>query len=105
MCAGLGSCANSISEIFALQAQRLHPIDIWDGNSSVAIGHDGVNMHMSAFVVHLEHFSVIRVVVDRHLLIAYHSDTADFTGMEPADMNMGCHAIRKAQIKMSNVMN
>src|SRR5579884_1448630 len=101
----LRCCANSVDKILTLQAQGLHPIDIGNGNGSIAIGNDGVGMHISTFIVHLEHLRLIRIIVDRHLLITYHSDTADLTRMEPAHVNMGSHPIRKAQIEMSNVMN
>src|SRR5947209_13649648 len=104
MSAWLGTCANSLSEILTLQAQGLDPIDIGNGDGTVAIGNDGVGMHVSAFVVHLEHLRLVCVIVDCHLFITYHGDTTDLTRMEPAHVNMGCHTIRKAQVEMSNVM-
>src|SRR5437868_6273659 len=105
MSAWLGTCANRLGEILTLQTQRLDPIDIGNGDGTVAIGNDGVGIHVSTFIVHLEHLRLVCVVVDCHLFIAYHGDTTDLTGMEPAHVNMGRHAIRKAQVEMSNIMD
>src|SRR5436305_422211 len=105
MGAWLCPCTNSIGEILTFQAQWFYPINVRNGNGTVAIGNDRISMHISTHAINLEHLSLIGIVIDSHLLITDHSDTANFAGMKPAHMNMGCHVICKLEVKMSNVMN
>ena len=62
-------------------------------------------MNICPFVIDLEHFRRIGIIIDDHACITNDGHATNFTGMEPTYMNMGGHAIRKSEIKMGNVMN
>src|SRR5437588_465253 len=105
MSARLRSCTNGIHKILTLQPQRLNPINMRNGDRAIAIRNDGVGINVCPFVINLDHFSRIGIVIDRHSRVAYHSHAANFTRMEPADMNMSAHPICKFKIEMSNIID
>src|SRR5437660_8266708 len=95
---------NRVSEILTLQSQWLNPINVGNSYCTKAVGDHWVSMNISSFVVNLEHFRRIGIVKDRHSRVTDHRHAANFTGMEPAHMNMGSKPICKCKIKMGNIV-
>src|SRR5436309_11544983 len=62
-------------------------------------------MDIRALVVNLEHFRRICIIVDGHSCVSDDCNATNFTGMQPTHMNMRTHAIGKAQIEMSSIVN
>src|SRR5437899_1967478 len=97
--------ANSVSEILALKAERLNPIDMRNGDCSKSILNHWIGVYISPLVVNLKHFNWIDIIIDCHSRIPNHCDATNFARMKPTYMNMRVHPIRKAQIEMSYIMN
>ena len=100
-----GARANSPGEIFTFQVQRLHPFNVRNGNLAIAIGDPRVGMHIGPFVVNLDHFRRIGVIIDHHSGIPDHRDAADLTGVKPAHVDVGAKAVGKAQIEMGDIVD
>src|SRR5438270_11072554 len=92
--------ANRVSEILALQTQWFNPINVGNSYCTKAVGDHRVSMNISSFVVNLEHFCGVGIVIDRHPCIANHGHATNFAGMEPAHMDVGGHLVCKLKIKM-----
>src|SRR5713226_1436951 len=105
MSARLRAQANGFSKILALEAQRLDPINVRNSDLTKSIGDPGVRMDIRPFVVDLQHLSRVGVIINDHSCIANDGYSSNFTRMEPTDMNMCCHAIRKSKIKVGNIVN
>src|SRR5438270_4988066 len=95
--------ANRVSEILALQSQWLNPINVGNSYCTKAVGDHRVSMNISSFVVNLEHFCGIGVIIDRHPRVTDHRHATNFTRMEPAYMDMGSHPIRICKTEMGNI--
>src|SRR6266702_4243848 len=101
----LSSVKDRVDKIFTFQAQWLDPINMRNGNSPKAIGDYWISMNISTFIVDFDHLGRIRVIIHHHSGITNDSDTANFTGMEPAHMDMSSHRIGKFEIEMGNIVN
>src|SRR5258708_6245903 len=75
-----------------------------DRDCSEAVGDHGISMHVCTFIVNLEHFRRIGIVINRHSQIANNCHAANFTGVEPADMDMRTHPIPEFQVEMGDIM-
>src|SRR5205085_1189196 len=62
-------------------------------------------MHIGTFVVNLDHFSGISVIIDHHSCITDHRYPANLTWVKPAYVNVGTNATCKTQIEMGNIMD
>src|SRR5438270_8420273 len=62
-------------------------------------------MHIGAFVVNLDHFSRISVIIDHHSCITDHRYPANLTWVKPAHVNVGANAICETQIEMGDIMD
>src|SRR6266568_1272063 len=99
----LCSLTNSIGKIFTFQSQWLNPINVRDSYFAITIRDNGISMHIGPFIVNLEHFCLVGIIINGHSLIPNDRDTPDFARVKPADMNMCCHPIGKTEMEMSHI--
>ena len=71
---------------------------------AITIGDDRINIDIGPFVINLDHFSRIGIVIHCHFCVADHRYATNFARMKPADMNMRGHPVSIPEIKMGNIM-
>src|SRR5437660_7478087 len=96
---------NRVSEILTLQSQWLNPINVGNSYCTKAVGDHRISMNISSFVVNLEHFRRVGIVIDRHSRVTDYRHAANLTRMEPANMNMGRHPICKYKVEMGDIVD
>src|SRR5713226_4626589 len=101
----LCSQTNCVSKILTFEPQGFNPINVWNSYCTKAVGNHRVSMNIRPFVVNLEHFSRVCIIIDHHPCITNDGYTTNFTGMEPADMDMCSHPICKLKIEMGNIVD
>src|SRR5439155_802908 len=99
------SRANGVGEILTLQVQRLNPVDVWNCDLTIAVRDSRVSVNIGSFIVNLEHLGLVCVIVNHHSLITNHRNSTNFTGMQPAYMDMRVHAIGKFKVEMGNIFD
>src|SRR5438552_4071526 len=78
---------------------------MWNSDLSKAVGDARICMYVGTFIVNLQHLGRISVIINDHTRIANNSDAANFTGVQPAHMNMRIYTICKIKIQVRNIVN
>ncbi len=102
---------DAIQKMLAFRLKRLDQVDIGDQDIPIAVRElefpeiIAVIRRFHPFIVYLDLFKALDIVINRHLFTADNGHTPDLARIQPTNVDMSHNIVGKDHVDISHIMN